>query len=307
MATPLQIEKGRAELRKVRNKSFGLFIFVGIFSTCVNALMLTGPVYMLQVYDRVLSSRSEATLVALTVLIAFLYLMMGILDFTRGRIMARVGARFQNDLDQRVFDAAMRKAAVAPDERTQTALKDLESVQKFLGAPVFTALFDLPWTPVFLAGIAIFHPWLGFLGLVGGAVLVAISILNQITTKNKQRELSAATHVADKTADHLNNEAEMVQSLGMRGAAFARWHQARAAALQSGVQAGDLSGRFTASTKTLRMFLQSLMLGMGAYLVLRNEMSPGMMIAGSILLGRALAPIEMAIGQWALLQRARQG
>ena len=99
----------------------------------------------------------------------------------------------------------------------------------------------------------------------------------------------------------------MVQSLGMRGAAFARWHQARAAALQSGVQAGDLSGRFTASTKTLRMFLQSLMLGMGAYLVLRNEMSPGMMIAGSILLGRALAPIEMAIGQWALLQRARQG
>lgn len=307
MPTPIQIQRGRDELRSVRNKSAVLFVFVAIFSTCVNALMLTGPVYMLQVYDRVLSSRSEATLVALTVLIAFLFLMMGILDFTRGRIMARVGARFQNDLDHRVFDAAMRKAAVAPDERTQTALKDLESIQKFLGAPVFTALFDLPWTPVFLAGIAIFHPMLGLLAFCGGGVLIAISILNQVTTKNKQRELSAATHVADKTADHLNNEAEMVQSLGMRGAAFSRWNQARAAALQTGVAAGDISGRFTASTKTLRLFLQSLMLGMGAYLVLRNELSPGMMIAGSILLGRALAPIEMAIGQWALLQRARQG
>ena len=151
-------QKGLEELRAARDESRNLYIAVGVFSFFVNMLMLTGPLYMLQVYDRVLGSRSVATLLALTFLVAFLYGMMGLLDFARGRIMARVGARFQARLDRRVFDAVVRKSAIAPDANSQTGLSDLESVQRLMSSPVLMAGFDIPWTPFFLAGITLFHP-----------------------------------------------------------------------------------------------------------------------------------------------------
>ena len=151
-------QRGLDELRQVRAQSRGLYWFVGLFSALVNILMLAGPLYMLQVYDRVLGSRSEATLIALSLLVAFLYGMMGLLDYSRGRVMGRVGARFQAALDERVFNAVLRRAAIASDAKTSTGLRDLEAVQRLLTSPVFTALFDLPWTPLFLFGIAIFHP-----------------------------------------------------------------------------------------------------------------------------------------------------
>ena len=156
-------QRGLAELRAARSKSRGLYWAVGLFSLFANLLMLTGPMYMLQVYDRVLGSRSEETLIALSLLVVFLYGIMGLLDFTRGRIMARVGARFQADLDRRVFDAVVRKSAVAPDLKTQTGLADLEGIQRLLTSPVLMAFFDLPWTPIFIAAIFIFHPVLGVL------------------------------------------------------------------------------------------------------------------------------------------------
>ena len=149
-------KSGREELREARRQSRGLYWAVGLFSFFANMLMLTGPLYMLQVYDRVLGSRSEATLVALSLLVVFLYGVMGILDYTRGRIMARVGARFQAALDHRVFDAMIRRSAVAPDPAAQTGLSDLESIQRLISSPVLMSLFDLPWTPVFLAGIMLF-------------------------------------------------------------------------------------------------------------------------------------------------------
>lgn len=132
----LTLEAGRAELRKARRESRNLYWFVGIFSFFVNMLMLTGPIYMLQVYDRVLSSRSVETLVALSVLVLFLYTMMGLLDYARGRVMGRVGARFQARLDRRVFDAVIRKAAVQPDQNTATGLRDLEAIQRLMTSPV---------------------------------------------------------------------------------------------------------------------------------------------------------------------------
>ncbi len=149
---------GIDELRAARRRSRGLYWFVGLFSFFANLLMLTGPLFMLQVYDRVLGSRSVETLLALTLLVAFLYGIMGVLDYTRGRIMARAGARFQSALDHRVFDAMVRKSAVAPDANSQTGLADLESVQRLISSPVLMAFFDLPWTPIFLFGIALFHP-----------------------------------------------------------------------------------------------------------------------------------------------------
>ncbi|MFD3188703.1 type I secretion system permease/ATPase [Sedimentitalea sp. HM32M-2] len=298
---------GRDELRSARRESRTLYWVVGVFSFFANLLMLTGPIYMLQVYDRVLGSRSEETLVALSLLVAFLYGIMGLLDYSRGRIMARVGARFQAALDRRVFDAMVRRSAVAPDASAQTGLADLESVQRLIASPVLMAAFDLPWTPVFLAGIALFHPWLGLLALAGGAVLVLITFLNQMFSRRPQMQAGYASHRAGLLSDEIRTEAEMVQSMGMRDAAFARWKQARDASLTESINANDVGGTFSSLTKTLRLFLQSAMLGLGAYLVLQNQVTAGAMIAASILLGRALAPIEMAIGQWALVQRAAKG
>jgi len=181
-------QSGRAELAKTRQASRHLFLFVALFSMAVNLLMLTGPLYMLQLYDRVLGSRSVETLIALSLLATFLFAMMGLLDHVRGRVMGRVAARFQAALDQRVFQAMIRKSALRPDEQTAGALRDLEAVQRLLGAPAMLALFDLPWTPLFLFGIFLFHPWLGYLAVTGGLVLVAITILNQISTRTPVAE-----------------------------------------------------------------------------------------------------------------------
>ena len=300
-------EAGFQELRAARRKNRHLFWTVGLFSVFANLLMLTGPIYMLQVYDRVLGSGSLATLVALTSLVAFLYGIMGLLDHARGRIMARAGARFQAGLDQRVFDAVLRKSAGQPLDTTVSGLRDLEAVQRFMISPVAMALFDLPWVPIFLLGIALFHPWLGYLALGGGAVLVLLTLANQFATRTPVAQANQAQAAADTLSSQIRTEAEMVQALGMRDAAFDRWLQARDAVLTRHLAAADLGGGFGAASKSMRLFLQSAMLGLGAWLVIRGEISAGAMIAASILLGRALAPIEQAIGSWALAQRAMRG
>ena len=305
--TPDAQKRGRDELKAARRENRGLFWAIGLFSFFVNLLMLTGPLYMLQVYDRVLGSRSEATLLALTVLVAFLYGMMGLLDYARGRLLARIGARFQDRLDRRVFSAGLRRTALMPKAGPSNGLRDLEAVQRFLGSPVLAAFYDIPWTPIFIVGIFIFHPWLGWLALVGGALLITIALMNQWLSQKPVDEANRSTLTAEHIAEQIRNEAETVQSLGMRGATFDRWQGARGQALEQSVTASDTSGSFTTTSKTLRLFLQSAMLGLGAYLVLRGELTPGAMIAGSILLGRALQPVEQSIGQWAMVQRARTG
>ena len=186
------VKLGRQELRQVLAKNRKLFWAVSIFSLFANLLMLTGPLYMLQVYDRVLGSGSEETLIALSVLVAFMYGVMGILDYTRGRVMARVGGRFQSQLDRRVFDAVVRKSAVAPDLKTQSGLADLESIQRFMTSPLLLAFFDLPWTPIFIGAIFIFHPWLGLLAISGGVLLIGIALANQLLSKRPQMQSGQA-------------------------------------------------------------------------------------------------------------------
>ena len=294
-------------MRHARRQSRALYWIVGIFSFFANLLMLTGPLYMLQVYDRVLGSRSEATLLALTLLVAFLYGIMGILDYSRGRIMARAGARFQAALDHRVFDAMIRRSAVAPDPAAQTGLSDLESVQRLISSPVLMAAFDMPWTPVFLAGITLFHPWLGLLAISGGALLIVITLFNQLFSRGPVTKANVASHRAGLMSEASAKALAIILFPGLRGAAFDRWKVTRDASLGQSVSANDVTGTFTALTKTLRLFLQSAMLGLGAYLVLQGEVTAGAMIAASILLGRALQPIELVIGQWPLVQRAGKG
>ncbi|TRD22609.1 type I secretion system permease/ATPase [Palleronia caenipelagi] len=304
----VQYRMGREELNSTRSESRGLFWAVAVFSFFVNLLMLTGPLFMLQIYDRVLSSRSEATLVALTLLMIFLFMMMGFLDFSRNRILSRIGARFQSRLDKRVFSAMVRRSAVQEGgDQSRNYLGDLEAVQRFISSPVLTALFDLPWTPLFILIIFAFHPYLGWLALLGGAVLICIAFLNQMGSKKSQARAQFAQTRAERLSEQIRKEAEMVRSLGMQDAAFGRWHEHRQAALENTMQRGDVAGGYTSLTKTLRLLLQSAMLALGAWLVLQEEMTPGAMIAGSIMLGRALAPIDLAINQWQIAQRAQTG
>lgn len=298
---------GRAELRDAFVRNLPLFGPVFFFSVFVNALMLVGPLYMLQVYDRVLGSQSEETLLALSLLVAFLYLMMGLLDFARGRVLARAGARVQDLLDRRVYGALMRKAAREGGMQGATGLRDLEAIQRLMSSPALLAVFDIPWTPLFILGIFLFHPWLGYLALAGGTVLIIITILNQWLTRRPGQESQRATNIAEILSNQTLTEAETIRALGMTNAAFERWQAARSNALSTSLRSSDRGGAFTAATKTFRLFLQSAMLGLGALLVLKGELTAGAMIAGSILLGRALAPIEQAIGQWPLVQRAMKG
>ena len=300
--------KGRTELVEARMQSRGLYWMVAVFSFFVNMLMLTGPLYMLNVYDRVLGSRSLETLIALSVLVAFLYSMMGFMDYVRGRIMGRVGARFQATMDRRVF-AAVLKAGTINKARKEaaTGLRDLESVQRLITSPALMAVFDLPWTPLFFLGIFMFHPMMGLLGIGGGVILVIVAIANQVTTRKPLQKANAATFQSETMGAQIRQESEMVHALGMRNAAFSRWQIARSESLDATIAAADGAGTFSAMTKTFRLFLQSAMLGLGAYFVLQGELTPGAMIAGSILLGRALAPIELIVGQFATFQRGREG
>ncbi len=286
----------------------GLFWSVGIFSAFVNILMLTGPIYMLQIYDRVLTSRSEETLLALTILIAVLYGLMGLLDYVRGRVASRIGATMQSRLDGRVFQATLRRSVLA-SERSQpaTGLKDLESVQRLMSSPVLFAVFDMPWAPIFIFAIYTFHPWLGHLALVGALILVTVTLLNQILTRKPEAESNAATLQGDAYAEVVRQQGEMVQALGMRGATMERWQQMRSRAIAAQIASSDRVSQFTTTSKTFRFFLQSAVLGLGAYLVLQGQLTAGAMIAASILLGRALAPVEQAIGGWPMVQRARLG
>lgn len=299
---------GLKELKDARREGRSLYVMIFVFSFFVNLLMLTGPLYMLQIYDRVLGSRSEETLLALSALVLVLFVAMGFLDHARSRVIARVGARFQDALDRRVFQAAVRRLTLAPnDTNALIAQRDLESVQRFLSSPVHMAFFDIPWTPLFIAAIFIFHPVLGWLAIASGVCLILLTFFNLRMTQKPLHQANLATSYADRLAENLKAESETVQALGMQNAGFSRWQKGRGAALHANIMAADMSGVFTVTTKTFRLFLQSAMLGVGAYLVLQGQLSAGAMIAGSILLGRALAPVEMVIGQWALVQRSQEG
>ncbi|TGN54310.1 type I secretion system permease/ATPase, partial [Paracoccus liaowanqingii] len=301
--------EGERELRAARATGWRLFLAVAVFSAVVNLLMLTGPLFMLQVYDRVLASRSVETLTALFVLVVFLFALMGAIDLIRNRVMGRIAARFQDRMEGRVFNAALREGALRGDESAATAggMRDLDSVQRLLASPVMLAFFDLPWAPLFLGAIFIFHPILGIVATVGGLILVATTILNRVLTRAPLQGSVQAGGQAQRMADLYRDEGEVIGALGMRGATFDRWRVARAQAQDSSVQAGDLSAGFSVFSRTFRLFLQSAMLAAGAWLVLRQELTPGAMIASSIVMGRALAPVDQLVGGWPNVQAAQDG
>lgn len=296
-----------SEVSLSRARSRGLIWAVVLFSVFANLLLLTGPLFMLQVYDRVLGSRSEETLVALSVLVVGLYAIYGLLEFARGRVMARVGVRLHAALSERVFAAGVERAALRRTDKGAGAAQDLDAVRGVFAAPVLLALVDLPWAPVFAAAVFVFHPLLGWLALAGGGLLVVVTVLNQRLTARRLAETQRATLAAQNFARQADEGADYLWAQGMTPAMTQRWSQIQAEGIAASVQAADWTGAFGSFSKAFRLLLQSAILAVGAWLVLRDDLTAGAMIAASILLGRALAPVEQVLGQWPLLQRARTG
>lgn len=237
-------------------------LLIALFSVFVNLLMLTGPMFMLQVYDRVLASRSEPTLVSLFLLVVGLFVAMALLEAVRGRIGTRIGASLQADLDARVFRAAM-SAPQSVGKEAATALYDLEAVRRFAGSPLAFAFFDLPFAPLFFGAIFILHPMLGWLAIGAGIVWVIIMLLNQIFSRKPSDVAGRTSAAATRVSEQIRSQADTVRGLGMAGAAIARWRKERDAALVSEIALSDRNGGFGSATKTLRLFLQSAMLALG--------------------------------------------
>ncbi len=299
------MNKPKSELRAAIGEHKGALVAVGLFSAVVNILMLTGPLFMLQIYDRVLASRSSATLLVLLIIVTFLYGLMGFLDHIRSRILARVGAGFQDKLDGRVFDAVLCQAELpAFRDRPASGLRDLSAIQGLLASPLPGALFDLPWAPFFIMLLFIFHPLMGWFAIGGAVLLVILAIWNQIATKPSQEEAVKTAAEAESRTEITRKQVETVRGLGMTVPLVALWNKARKESLLALMKAADSGGGISATTKAFRMFLQSGILALGAWLVLQGQLTAGAMIAGSILLGRALAPIEQSVGQWSQMQRA---
>lgn len=299
---------GEDELRAARNKSGQLFVAVAVFSFAVSLLMLTGPLFMMQVYDRVLGSGSVETLTALMLLVTVLFFLMAVLDMARNRVMQRIAARFQTSLEGRIFQIVLREATQSGNRGAASgSLRDLDALQKLIASPAALALFDMPFVPVFLAAIFILHPLLGVVAVIGGLILIIATVLHQRLARNALTKTSSDALRAELLSEAYRNEAEVIAALGMRDASFGRWLAARHAALSAQLQSGDVSAAFTSFSKAFRLFLQSCMLAVGAWLVLRAQLSAGAMIAGSILMGRVLAPIDQVLGGWPHIQRAKDG
>ena len=286
-----------------RANASGLFYSAMFFSVFTNVLMLTGPLFMLQIYDRVLSSRSEETLVALAVLVTGLYFFLWLLEFARGRVMARVGSRIQHEFSGRVFSAALERSALHKGAQSRGQLQDLDVVRTFFGSAVMLSLFDAPWTPLFLVAIFIFHPMLGWLAVFGGAILIFATVINQMITRKANHRANGVALQAAQFARRVEAGSDTIWAQGMLQSVSERWAALQEKSMDQAEQAGDFTGTVSSFTRAFRLFLQSAMLAGGAWLVLQGNLTAGAMIAVSILLGRALVPLEAIVSHWPTLQR----
>lgn len=285
-----------------RDALFGLAVMTAV----VNLLALTGSFYMLQVYDRVLGAHSSATLLALTVLMLGLYGLYGLLDVMRSRVLVRLGGRIDRRLRGRVFDIVLRAPLQGRPSQGPQAVRDLDQVRAVATGPGLVAVFDAPWLPVFLTLIFVLHPWLGLLALAGALVMVVAALLAERRARGPAEALAASANQRLVLLDLARRNAEVVRALGLAPALGRRWADASESHLADNVRAIEAPGSLAAFSRVFRMALQSLMLGLGAYVVLRGEATGGIMIAASIMTGRALAPIETVIAQWRNLVGARQ-
>ncbi len=286
----------RLTLRRLRP---GVLAAAGI-SAVISVLMLTGSLYMLQVYDRVLSSGSVPTLVGLFVIVVVLYSFLGLYDFLRSRMLSRLALQLDGQLGPQAFHRWIVGA------QNGQPLRDLDTVRSFVGGPVLSGLFDLPWVPLYLAVLFIIHPWLGWLTIGGAGVVAALAWLGHRLSKAALQHSLTGDNLARDFADRSQRNAEMIVSMGMQGRVGAEWRRLQDAAMISGQQAGNPGEVIGAISRAFRMLMQSGILTLGAYLVIQGQMSGGMIIASSILTGRALAPVDQVIAQWRSIAKATE-
>ena len=297
----------RSELAEALAACRGAFYGTALISGMSNILMLTGAMFMLEIYDRVLPSRSMPTLVGLLVLAAALFTALGILDAIRGRILVRIGGALDETLSGQVYDTLMRLPLRigARSDGTQP-LRDLDAVRSYLSGLGPVALFDLPWIPLYLAICFAFHPLIGFAALAGAIILIVLTLLTEILMRAPARAATEAAVARNGLAEASRRNAEALVAMGMAGHIAARWSEANRQYMRSQQEASDLGGGLGAISKVLRMMLQSGVLAVGAYLVIHQEASAGIIIAASILSARALAPVDLAIANWKGFVAARQ-
>lgn len=281
------------------------FMAAGFFSLFINLLMLTGPLYMLQVYDRVVASRSLETLLYLSLIMVLMFTVMGTLEWVRSRILVRISNQMDRFLSQRVYSAMFELGIRAPNQRTSQALTDLTSMRQFMTGNGLFAFFDVPWMPIYIGLLFIFHPAFGWFSVGAAIILFFVAVLNERSTKKLLAEANGENVKAQNLATSNLRNAEVLHAMGMLPNIMGRWYEQHQTFLQKQTDASDKAGVYANLSKTLRMVFQSLILGLGAYYVVLNEMTPGMMIAGSILMGRALAPLDLLINSWAGFNNAR--
>ena len=297
----------RSELGVALRACRNAFIGVGVMSCMINLLYLTGSIFMLEVYDRVIPSRSVPTLIGLVVLAGGLYVAQGGLDLIRGRILGRIGTSLDEAINARVFETIVRlPLMVGSRNEGLQPLRDLDNVRSFLGSQGPGAFFDLPWLPFYLAICFAFHWLLGLTALVGAIILVILTLITELMSRQPARDAMTLAARRNDLAATSRRNAEVLVAMGMAGRLTKRWTEANETYLAGNQRASDVAGGLGAIAKVLRMMLQSAVLAVGAYLVIHQEASGGIIIAGSILSARALAPVDLAIAHWKGFVAARQ-
>ena len=297
----------RSELAEALAACRGAFYGTALISGMSNILMLAGAMFMLEIYDRVLPSRSMPTLIGLLILVAALFAALGVLDTIRARILVRIGGALDETLSGRVYDTVVRLPlrAAALNDGTQP-LRDLDAIRSYLSGLGPVALFDLPWIPLYLAICFAFHPLIGFTALAGAIILIVLTLLTEILMRAPTKAAIEAAIVRNSLAEASRRNAEALIAMGMAGRIAERWGEVNRQYMRSQREASDLGGGLGAISKVLRLMLQSLVLAVGAYLVIQQEASAGIIIAGSIIAARALAPVDLAIANWKGFAAARQ-
>ena len=302
-----RLTKPRSELSAALGACRGAFVGTALISGMSNILMLTGALFMLEVYDRVLPSRSVPTLVGLFILVVFLFAALGVLDAIRSRILARVGGALDEALSARVYDTLVRlPMRIGNRGDGNQPLRDLDSVRSYLSGLGPVALFDLPWIPLYLAICFVFHPLIGLTALAGAIILILLTVATEMRTQAPSKAAMEAAAVRNSLAESSRRNAEALISMGMLPRLAARWGAANSRYMANQQQTSDIGGGLGSAAKVLRMLLQSAVLAVGAWLVIHQQASAGIIIAGSILSARALAPVDLAIANWKGFVAARQ-
>ncbi len=295
----------KTELQKALASVKRAFYSAGFFSLFINLLMLVPALYMLQLYDRVLTSRSEDTLYMLTLIVVILFITMGVLEFIRSRILIRVGNKLDSYLNENLFSSMFKRSVNEPGHNSPQPIHDMNSVRQFMTGNGLFAFFDAPWLPIYIGILFLFHPWFGVFALFAVVVLFSLAWANEYSTKTLLAEANTESMQSANYASSCLKNAEVVAAMGMEKNLRYKWFQKHLSFLQKQSDASDRASVLTNMSKNLRLMFQSLILGLGGWLAIQNEITPGMMIAGSIILGRALAPLDLMINSWKGFGQAR--